>query len=374
MTPRQRLLAALSCAPVDTVPVSPRIWAYCLWKGMGELDCAERFGYDPYTTAGGLGTPLTSPFCEGMVFSHDVRVEIRRRRDGAKTTAERTFRTPGGTLHDVLVMPDARREYGIGPNPEWSEPLVKSHEDARLLPYVLPGPERMSMQHFRQVEKEWGERGLVLMRTSAGTDHVAIDAMGIANAMLYLYDDESLFDEVFRVADDWNVSLMKVALEGGARYFFDSFFNMSLSAGWSPEVWRRKVLPLVKHHVELVHSYGGRLVLYDDGRIMGIMDMVAEAGVDALQTVAPPPIGDADFAALKRAHGGKICFWGGVDLALILRGTPREVEAQAREVIEKLGPTGLILGTSDSIRDGSPDENVRAFCDAGRRYGRAGAR
>jgi len=369
MTPRRRLMAALNREPVDMIPVSPRIWAYRLWRGLGDLECAEMFGYDPYTDAGGVSTPLTVPFCEKMQFSHDVRVEIIRRREGVKTIAQRTFRTPGGVLRDVLVLPDPGGAYGIAPNPEWVEPLIKSRSDAQLLPYVLPGAEFMSMDGFRAVEQEWGERGLVLCRTCAGTDQVAIDAMGIAHAMVYLYDDEALFDDVFRVADDWNVSLFKKALEAGARYFFDSMFNMSLSAGWSPATWRDKVLPFVKRHADLVHSCGGKLVLYDDGNIMGIMDLIAESGADALQTVAPSPIGDADFAALKRRLGNRLCFWGGVDLSLILRGTPQQVEAQVRDAIEKLGPTGLIVGTSDSIRDGSPEENVRAFCDAARRYG-----
>jgi len=369
MTSRERLIAALNREPVDAVPVSPRIWAYRAWRGLGDLECADRFGYDPYTAGGGIGTPLTNVFCEKIAFSHDVEVNVEKRQDGPKTLVERTFRTPGGTLHDALIMAEARGAYGFAPNPEWTEPLVKSRQDARLLAYLLPGPEHRSLDALRAVEQQWGERGLVFTRTCAGTDQIAIDALGIANAMVYLYDDEELFDEVFRVVDEWNVSMFKDALEGGCKYFFDSTFNMSLSAGWSPATWRAKVLPLVKRHVGLVHSYGGKLVLYDDGKIMGIMDMVVEAGVDGLQTVAPPPIGDADFVALRSDYVGKLCFWGGVDLSLILRGTPQQVEAQAREVIETLGPTGLILGTSDSIRDGSPEENVRTFCEAGRRYG-----
>jgi hypothetical protein len=31
---------------------------------------------------------------------------------------------------------------------------------------------------------------------------------------------------------------------------------------------------------------------------------------------------------------------------------------------------GYILGTSDSIRNGSPIENVRAFFETGRKYGK----
>jgi len=370
MTPRSRLIAAIDRRPVDAIPVSPRTWAYRAWKGIGPLELAELYDYDPHESAGGLATPLDDVACRSAKLPKDVKIEMTVSRDGAKRTITRTLKTPGGDLHDVAVVPDPDSQYGVSGDPEWIEPIVKSTRDAELLACVLPDPGDLDMDGYRAAERRWGDRGLLSFRASAGADTLAINAMGIANAMLLLYDDEALFDRVLAVADDWNVAVMKRALEGGARFFFDSFFNFSLSAGWSPATWQQKFHPILKRHVDLVHSYGGKVIFYDDGSVMKVIHLIVSAGADALQTLTPPPTVDTDFELLGREYGGRICFWGGVDLARILYGTDAEIDRQVREVVEKLGPVGTIIGTSDSIREGSPEANVRAFFEAGRKHGR----
>ncbi len=61
---------------------------------------------------------------------------------------------------------------------------------------------------------------------------------------------------------------------------------------------------------------------------------------------------------------------GYVDLIYVVqRGTPELIEQTVKEAIDVAGPTGFILGSSDSFRDGTPVENIRAYFDAARKYG-----
>ena len=47
------------------------------------------------------------------------------------------------------------------------------------------------------------------------------------------------------------------------------------------------------------------------------------------------------------------------------------VERMVREAMEIAAPgSGFIFGTSDSIRENTPRENIRVYFDAARRYGR----
>jgi uroporphyrinogen decarboxylase len=66
-----------------------------------------------------------------------------------------------------------------------------------------------------------------------------------------------------------------------------------------------------------------------------------------------------------------VCLSGGIDLIYVVKmGTPELIRERVREAIRVAAPGGgYILGTSDSIRDETPLENVRAFFDAGREYG-----
>jgi uroporphyrinogen-III decarboxylase len=151
---------------------------------------------------------------------------------------------------------------------------------------------------------------------------------------------------------------------------FGSWYYNSLSAGWSPAMYRELFLPQLRAQVALTHRYGALYDYYDDGKVRGIADMVAAAGVDCFETLTPPPVGDCDLAALKQSIGDRVCLKGYTDLLYVIKhGTPELVERTVREACETAGPTGFILGTSDSIREGTPRENVETYFRAAREYG-----
>ena len=104
----------------------------------------------------------------------------------------------------------------------------------------------------------------------------------------------------------------------------------------------------------------------------GVRSMVIDAGVDVIETLSPPPLGDIDLAEVKRLYGDKVCLKGNVDqVNTICYGTKEEVRQAVRAAIEATGGgTGHILSTSDSMRPESPIENVRAYFDAWREFRR----
>ncbi len=55
---------------------------------------------------------------------------------------------------------------------------------------------------------------------------------------------------------------------------------------------------------------------------------------------------------------------------LIAEGTPEQVKAATRRVLEKLAPYGgLIIQDGNNIPPGSPMENINAMMDASKEYG-----
>jgi len=180
-----------------------------------------------------------------------------------------------------------------------------------------------------------------------------------------------LFDALIDLCHERMMSETAAALDDGVEIIFGSWFYESLSAGWSPTIWWEVFLPKLTEHVALVHSAGGLYHLYDDGKLMGVLDWLADAGVDVVSTCTPPPVGDFDLAQAKRRLGDRLCFKGYVDLLYVVKeGTPELIERTVREAMAIGKPGGgFILGSSDSFRDGTPVENVRAYFDAARRYG-----
>lgn len=374
MTSRERLWAAINGEPVDRIPVGPRIWRYASWQGCSKLELARRFNFDYFGAGvGELGTPFSDTYCRTVeALLPEVKIDIRRRRQQEQTEVERTFHTQAGELRDVLIQPDPGARYGVAPDPERKEPLVKTEDDVELLKFLLPSPEHVK-QNFpssHELEAQVGDDGLVVFRPTLGVDHIVLESLGPEQAMILSVMDPQMFNRLIEVVDEWHMEVMKLALEDGWKIIFDAFFNFSLSTGWSPDFYRQTVGPIIKRHTDLVHSYGAKMFFYDDGKLANSIDYVVDAGVDIIQTLTPPPIGDLDFRHLAKTHGGKVCFNGGIDTVRMRFGTPKEISDSVSEVIETFAPTGrFILGTSDSIPEHTPEENMRAFFDTARECG-----
>jgi len=376
MTSRERLLAAYRHEAVDRIPCSPRIsfWLTEHYGGASlatHLRAGQEFGFDPHVNA----RVFWSPFELGVHDSYDlpdVEYSVSWSKDGDFDVASRTFRTPAGVLTDRLNIPPAGdRSFGMSPNPFRSEHLVKTRDDLGALRYLLPDPKRASFAgYFGQVE-EAGEDGLVQLNIHSALNHRAGEMMSTEDLMMLYYDDESFFAELMEIGHQQQLAEIRTALDAGVRHFFLNWYYNSMSTGWSPPFWTGYFQPQLREACELIHAGDGTVDYYDDGKCMAIIDWVADAGIDVLETLTPPPVGDVDLAEVKRRIGDRVCLKGYIDLIYVLRfGTPALVDRTVREALAVAGPTGFILGTSDGIRDGTPVENVRAYFHAAATYGR----
>ncbi len=375
MTSRERQLAAYRRAEVDRIPCSPRFafWAMDYYGDASletQLRAAREFDFDLHVNAG----LFWSPFDLAVRESYDlpgVEASVEWSRDGDFDVARRTFRTPAGTLTDRLcIPPKGDRRFGMSPNPFRTEHLVKSRADLAAARCLLPDPRRADFAaYFRQVEQV-GENGLVQLNVHSALNHRAGEMVSTEDLMMLYYDDHAFLAELLDIGHQQQLAEIGAALEAGVRHFFLNWYYNSMSTGWSPAFWTEFFQPQLREACDLIHGAGGTVDYYDDGRCMAIIDLLADAGIDVLETLTPPPVGDVDLAVAKRRIGDRVCLKGYTDLIYVLKmGTPDLVERTVRDAIAVAGPTGFILGTSDSIRDGTPIENVRAYVAAARRYG-----
>lgn len=375
MTSRQRLLAAIRHQETDRVPVSPRVGAFLpQYYGHGgwlyDLKAAREFDFDPLVTLGSpYGNFVRDPLAD---FSGraDVRVDVSIERRPDYTLYRRRIETPAGPLSDRMRVYRGGGIYGISPNPHWEERLAKDEGDLERLRWLLPEPEAAAFAPVVETQAEVGERGLVQLTIDSAIDHQAGWAYELVDLMVAAYEQPALVDGLLRLFQENTLRQTRCALEAGVEVIFTPWYFASLSAGWSPALFQRLFLPLVREQVELVHSFGAIYHYYDDGKCTTVLPWLADAGIDLISTVPPPPVGDIDLKAAKATVGGRVCLNGNVDLLnVIARGTPEFIRETVRQTILDAAPGGgFILGTSDSIRD-APIENVRAYFAAGREFG-----
>ncbi|NOY80150.1 MAG: hypothetical protein GXP31_04000 [Kiritimatiellaeota bacterium] len=130
----------------------------------------------------------------------------------------------------------------------------------------------------------------------------------------------------------------------------------------SPAMFDEFCLPAIRERVASVKRHGMQVLLHNCGNNRVLMDRFAAAGIQCYQSLQTNA--DMDVASLKAEFGGRMAFWGGVDVAVLISGTPAEVRREVRNALEAGAPGGgFILGPSHSIAHGTPYDNFMAMLD-----------
>jgi len=138
----------------------------------------------------------------------------------------------------------------------------------------------------------------------------------------------------------------------------------------SPATWRQWLKPRLARVIEAARSVAPTIPVkyHTDGQASEAIPELCEIGVTILNPVQPECL---DPAALKRQFGDRLAFWGCISVQSVLPfGTPEEVRANVRDVIETVGAGGgLVLAPTHSVQDDIPWENILAFYQAAEEFG-----
>jgi len=175
---------------------------------------------------------------------------------------------------------------------------------------------------------------------------------------------EYILSKLYKIAEEQ----AKILLDAGV----DAIVNgddVGMQKGMiiSPAMWRKYLKPIYIKLANLAHKRGAYFVFHSDGWIEPIIPDLVEIGVDILNPVQPECM---DVYKLKELYGDKLCFDGTISIQRTMPfGTVEDVVREVKERIEKLGPTGLILGPGHALQPEVPVENIIALYRAAHKYG-----
>ena len=263
------------------------------------------------------------------------------------------------TNAEILLSVSEKLDYAAvtAPSSYWEQ------APGQLAYYVLPGEAR-----FRQIE----------ILTKLAGDKVAIAAgtggiMGADYSEEFcdkLYNEPDSLDAYARGCLEGGVAAAKRMRDLGVKIVF-SASDMADNSGpfFSPDQMQRFILPHLDEWGHRCREMGLRSVLHSDGNLTRYLDAIAATRIDALQAI--DPVAGMDIRESFKVAAGRLCLCGNVDCGLLLRGTPDEVYASAKSLIEegkKYG--GLILGASNAVQSEVPVANYLAVISACREHGR----
>jgi uroporphyrinogen-III decarboxylase len=153
--------------------------------------------------------------------------------------------------------------------------------------------------------------------------------------------------------------------------------SVFVGSGWStlsllsPALWRKWDKPVLEAIIRAAHESGGLVHHHFHGRCLGVLQELADLGLDCICPFERPPGGDVtDLAVVREALENKTTFNGNVHtVESLIRGTPADVQREVLEILEVFsGSPRLIVGTGDQVGAETPDENIYAMIEAVHQY------
>jgi hypothetical protein len=378
MNPRERMLAAYRLQQPDAVPVSPELWDATAIAVSGR-PFHELVG--PFARVPWWQTHLAvfEYFeADAWILAAPAESDEQRamRRSSSRFLDEETiqttiaYHTPHGDLSATARTSPVYADWLVEhPVKNWPQDM-EAYGD-----YFFTAPETLDLGEIDPIIAGVGEKGLVttyageLFTSFLGT----LREGGMAQTIFDLLDDpETCACLQQRYIRHITALTRRILIEthtqaililGG--YASLPILNRRLFQQWD--------IPLLAAVSAVCREFDVPLHLHQHGRLIPIMEDLISAGVSLVCPLLASPQGDVDdLLAFKQRFGGRIALKGNVDpFSILLHGAPADVEKAVVACLHAAAPNGgYILGTADSTLISTPFENIRAFVEAGRKYGK----
>ncbi len=197
------------------------------------------------------------------------------------------------------------------------------------------------------------------------------DLMGVPNMAYSMVEQPDLLQAVFDKCGQLMLDICQTnaSHEAMGAVILGDDMGFKTQTIMSPAALRRYLFPWHKRIADAVHAHSKPLLLHSCGNLEQVMDdLIDDVGIDAkhsFEDVIMP------VEEVKRRWGSRIAILGGVDMDILSRGTPEQVRARTRQVLDTCMPGGgYALGSGNSIANYIPAQNYIAMLEEGWRAGR----
>jgi hypothetical protein len=350
MTMKERLLA-----PFRGIAADHPAWAADLsyWYSAAELS-----GSLPRQYAGRDGyRKLHADLGVAYYYDYDSRlfdvqfdgVELSDRQTARERT--RRWRTSKGTLSEHWSFLEgascwARDTYA-----------VTTDRDLPILAEICGRTRFTAAVHEFVRIRDWiGDAGLpVAPVPRSPLPALLTDWCGVEKAVYFLADSPSVMRGILERIDAANDAAFDIAASAPCDlvHFCDNL-DSSASTPFFEDLMRE----YYQRRLAQLHAAGKHAVVHLDGRVWGLLPLLASSGFDGVEAITPAPVGDVEIEDLRGvAANQETVLWGGIPGAMFCAPWTREqVRAHTRRLLQCLGGKNrLVVGSADQV---PPDGNL----------------
>ncbi|MCI9151414.1 MAG: hypothetical protein HFI42_13140 [Lachnospiraceae bacterium] len=199
--------------------------------------------------------------------------------------------------------------------------------------------------------------------------------LGLENAMMAMITDGEKCEAILARYVEQCMAFAKAQIDVGV----DTMKISSPFAGGSfisKEFYARFVVPFEREVVKRIHVYAPGVPVYTHtcGFIGDRLELMAETGIDGIECMDPPPLGNTELKDAKERVGDRLFLKGNMDSVNVLLGaSPKRLEEYVGEMIRAgMQGGGYILSSACSVAPGVRPEVLKLLVPLAEKYGSYG--
>ena len=195
--------------------------------------------------------------------------------------------------------------------------------------------------------------------------------IGSENALVWMAAEPEMFEAFVNRVGEWLLALTRAEITAakgrlaGIYIYGDVAYRRCML--FNPRMWRRLFKPHVKALIDLCHQHDLMVVYHGCGNASLIFDDLVEIGLDAYNPLEAKA--DLDVVTLKQQYAGKLAFVGNVDVRILERGDPAEIEREVKYKLQAARGGGWVFQSDHSISSDVAPESYALAIKLLRQYG-----
>ena len=373
MTPKERMLRAARGEWADILPWVPRI---DLWYNanslQGTLPAKYRRGVTLDEIADDIGGgyhKIVPDFLnarspedtidrglgifrlKGMPYRAELAgVEREVKKEGNATFV--TYHTPLGSISCKILYTEEMRRAGVSIT--WiSEHVIKDPQDYKIVGYIFKNIKVIpDYENYLEFQRQVGDKGFAAARGLAAASpmhQIMRDFLDATQFYLEMYDHPQEMRQLAEDLEPYYDQLFQVLANSPAEVVFHgSNFDEMITY---PPFFRNYIMPYLQRLADMLHARGKLLICHCDGENQGLLDLIAESGMDIAEAICPQPMTKITISEVKKSFKGKVTIFGGVPSVALLEQSmsDEEFERFMENLFQEIVPGDrFILGISDT--------------------------
>jgi hypothetical protein len=299
------------------------------------------------------------------VFAESVHIESHEQTDNQDRIFQRRYQTRAGVLEERLryVFREStlvQEKYLVD---DYASQLDAFEEFVRARLW------RFRPERYRAIEKEVGEQGLVI----AGELHSPLKdlhfALGPVATTYLLVDQPQRVKQIMAVHEAAQLDLVRQIASAGVKVMM-AMENLDTQFH-TPANVERYSASFYEKASRICHEHGSLFFIHACGRQKANLARIASYGVDGLEGVAFPTLGDVELDEAMRLSGDRLIITGGISAMEYERlQTAAEVDRYVADLFRRIRPYAhrFVLAASCATPYNAPWPTLCYFRDAWQRH------